>query len=453
MNNARTQIDGLRGRLNAEQARAADDVVGGWDDPNGAFLFPIVEGPPGTGKTTVGVAGVARHVLENPTAQIAYLAFTNLAAEKAREDLYALGLRNGEVLRLDRESRRRDWRNGVIGAASDLHDLLPNDLRRVKQAKVLISTLHASSRVFTVLKQPTIVIDEFSQVSPALFFSTIAKVSRTTDYRPSGFALLGDPNQLPVITTQPLLRPNVGNFIMARKPDYEPHQLEMQYRMNERICGAVNALRDALHTYRLRTAADVRSRNLGDHGFDWNPAAVPDAFREAISPANPVVFVDTDGLPGFEQIGFNQSTYYPQEASLAAALSRYLSRAFQTPAGQALVPTILSPYTAQTSAIQTLLPEPGLRDACLTIYKAQGREYPAVIVSFVRKNQQGRVGFLGEPELRAQTYVACSRAQAKLILLFSYSTFRGNLDHATLIEQCRNQIVEINGRDLWSDEM
>jgi superfamily I DNA and/or RNA helicase len=43
----------------------------------------------------------------------------------------------------------------------------------------------------------------------------------------------------------------------------------------------------------------------------------------------------------------------------------------------------------------------------------------------VRKNPERRIGFLEDEKLRAQIYVACSRAQGKLILLMSQETFGG----------------------------
>ena len=85
----------------------------------------------------------------------------------------------------------------------------------------------------------------------------------------------------------------------------------------------------------------------------------------------------------------------------------------------------------------------------MTIYKAQGREYPFVIVSFARKNPIQTIGFLAEPELRAQTYVACSRAMAKLVLLFSFSTFQGYPDYATLLGKCGSVAYLAESDQLW----
>jgi hypothetical protein len=69
-------------------------------------------------------------------------------------------------------------------------------------------------------------------------------------------------------------------------------------------------------------------------------------------------------------------------------------------------------------------------------------------VSFARKNPGRWIGFLGEPQLRAQTYVACSRAMAKLIVLFSFSTFRGHTDYDYLLEKSDKALI-IDAEKSW----
>jgi len=438
------------GKANRHQRDAIDSILEGWQGERGDFIFPIVEGPPGTGKTTVGVLSASEYVLENEKPQIAYLTYTNYAAEKAREDFINLGFNAEDVIRLTSDSQERDWRSGIIGCGPSLEGLTENDKRLLRKVPILISTLHSSGRIFKAHKQPLIIIDEFSQVSPALYFSTLSKVRRTTEYNPSGYVLLGDPNQLPVITSQPLLRPNVGVFVFARK-SYQPHQLIAQYRMHQDICEVVNALRAALNTYPLETDGSVKNRTLGDIGYMWNPDNCPADFREILNPQNPSVIINTDKLPGWEEIGFGNSTYCPAEAMLAARLATILSQSYTHKSGNSLLPTVLSPYSAQIGNIQSRLRNRQLQNQCTTIYKAQGREYPSVIISFTRKNPNGWIGFLKEPELRAQTYVACSRAMAKLIMLFSFSTFLGYgyRDFEYLWDRCRDTALVIDADPDW----
>jgi hypothetical protein len=437
------------GRLNECQRHAADSIAEGWRSSDGSFVLPLVEGPPGTGKTTVGVLGVSKLLQELPNTQVCYLAYTNFAAEKAREEFQALGYGPDTVLRLTPNPRETNWQKGIVGCIrSDLSDLTPNNLRLVRRARVLVSTLQSSGRVFSVHKTPLIVIDEFSQVPPNLFFSTLSKVSSTTRFNPAGYVLLGDPNQLPVITSQPLLRPNIGTFLLSRKRNYDPYRLEMQYRMHEQICSAVNALRQTLNSYPLQTHPSVRQRTIEGLGYRFDPKNSSSMLSEILGPETPLVIIDTDSLAGMEQTGFGMSTYYPQEAKLVSALAERLVSSYTRDDCASLIPRILSPYNAQISAIQSESRTPHVRDGCMTIYKSQGREYPVVMISFARKNPQRTIGFLAEPELRAQTYVGCSRAMAKLILMFSFSTFQGYPDFAALLDKCQEAATIVDADEL-----
>jgi hypothetical protein len=443
-------IDQRIGNLNREQRNGIDSILGGWDGRQNEFILPIIDGPPGTGKTTVGVLAASKYVLETSGRQVAYLCYTNYAAEKAREDFFDLGFDSRQVVRLSSDPRERKWEKGIVGCDSYLNILTENEKRMLRATPILISTLHGSGRIFRLHTHPKIIVDEFSQVSPSLYFSTLSKVRHTGQYNPSGYVLLGDPNQLPVITSQPLLRPNIGVFIFARK-SYQPHELTVQYRMHRDICEAVNALRAALNTYPLVTHESVEHRTLTDLGYEWRRDKCPADFQEILSPEHTYVIVNTDNLPGGEEVGFGNSTYYAAEAKLAAQLSTSLSESYFSKKEGRLVPTILSPYAAQIGNIQSYLPNEQLQDQCVTVYKAQGREYPSVIISFTRKNPQGWIGFLKEAELRAQTYVGCSRAKAKLIILLSFSTFlgHGHRDFEFLIERSGANSLIVNAEKGW----
>ena len=442
--------------LNQEQRESVESILEGWDTPSGEFILPIVEGPPGTGKTTVGVLAAAQYREENRRPQIAYLCHTHYAADRALEAFIELGFSPEDVLRVVDRGRYLVYQNSPYSnyyiAYNDTSELTSQQQRRLRSTPILIATLHGSARIFNFQTRPLILIDEFSQVPPTLFFSTLSKV-RQSSHNPSGYALLGDPNQLPVITTQQFLRPNIGIFIMSRR-DYEPHQLTLQYRMHPDICQAVNALREALHTYPLETHQSARNRTLTSLGYSWNRSACPEEFVDILDPNNPLVIINTDNLRGWEEVSLGGSKYFPSEARLAARLAVAFSFTYFDRNGLPLSPTILSPYLAQIGLIRSLLPQ-NLQSNCITIYQAQGREYPCVIISFARKNPSRWIGFLGEGGfgdvgMRAQTYVACSRAMAKLVVLFSFSTFRGHRDYDYLLERSENALI-IEAEPSWGD--
>jgi hypothetical protein len=451
-----SQLKERESQLNTNQRAAIISILEGWDSPDGDFIFPIVEGPPGTGKTSVGVVAAARYRQEIDRPQICYCAYTHYAADRALEAFIELGFSSADVLRVvDPNSaiRYRDTKNSSYYIAFDnFGDLLPQHQRSVKRVPILITTLHGSGRVLGIQNRPLMMIDEFSQVPPTLFFSTVSKVRRS-EKNPAGYALLGDPNQLPVITSQPFLRPNIGVFVVSRKEEYEPHQLELQYRMHQNICQAVNSLRIALNTYELESHQSTRNRTLTTLGYKWNENECPELFRDILAPENTCVIINTDALPGEEAIGLGStgqgSKYFVSEAQLAANLSEILCHSYIGVNNEHLFSTVLSPYSAQIGLVKSFLP-PHLQGQCVSIYQSQGREYPSVIISFARKNFRGDIGFLGDPQMRAQTYVGCSRAMAKLIILFSFETFRGHRDYDYLLERTRNALI-VDANKTWSE--
>lgn len=411
----------VRAQFDHQQNRALDAILDRCLASDDEFIFPIVDGPPGTGKTTVGTASVIELLREDPNTHVLYLCYTNFAAERAKESLRGYGLAENQVIRLTPNPNETNWQQGIVGSRFDFSDLSANDQRRLKSCPVLLCTLHGSRKASKTRRVGTrIIVDEFSQVDPAIFFATI---NRVRDCNPRGYALLGDPQQLPVITTQPLLRPNIATFVMRRKP-YDPHRLVTQHRMHEHICAAVNSLRSALGTYPIQTGQEVRNRTLESLGYAWNRNPVPEQFREILDPNHLFVMINSDRLGGTEQRWFRGSVRNTTEARLAATLAQLLSSSYQKEGQPLRDIAILSPYAAQVAEISQALPQ-DLQGRSMTIYKAQGREYASVVISFVRSNPQGFIGFLDEAELKAQTYVACSRAKAKLIVILSFETFFG----------------------------
>jgi ATP-dependent exoDNAse (exonuclease V) alpha subunit len=395
-----------------------DDCVAGDD-----FVFPIVDGPPGTGKTTVGAVAVAEYLQQRgPDAQVLYMCYTHYAASQAKETLEKkLGLSPERVIKLTYDTNKKDWDRGIVGCKSDLSDLSDNEIRRLKQCPVLLCTLHGAKRALEARSRHCkVIVDEFSQVDPAMFFSTVNKLR---DYNPSGYALLGDPKQLPVVTTQPLLSSNIKNYLDRRKPT-PSHELKLQHRMHENICAAVNSLRKDLSAYPIESSNEVRDRDLVSLGYKWDKSSTESKFKDILDPSKPFVIVNTDSFgEEYEQRVFKGSVKNVTEAKFATKLAKAFYSSFKK-GDDPLIPAILSPYAAQVREISNNLPS-ALQERCLTVYRAQGREYPCVIVSFVRRNPQRTIGFLDDLILKAQTYVACSRAQGKLVVLFSFDTFLG----------------------------
>jgi DNA polymerase III delta prime subunit len=422
------------------QKTAVNAILNRWDSAGeNSFVLPIIDGPPGTGKTTVAAVAIARYLLENPREQVLYMCYTNFAADCALKILNRLGFSEHQAIRIPANPRERG--PGVFGF-SDLEDLSGRERRMLDECPVLLCTLHRAGKASQLRRKGTrVLIDEFSQVNVPMFFATIERVKHLS---PDCYALLGDPKQLPMVSTQPILYQNICSYIIGRKSDYEPFSLIFQHRMHSDICAAVNSLRRALGTFDIQTSPNVQNRNLThpEFGYLYDEGIISDStLREILDPNYPFVIVNTDNLNGYEEVSYKGSLKNTAEANLAVTIAEAFYEAYKKVNGEPLFPMILSPYSAQVIEIARRLP-PLLQERCSTIFRAQGREYPCVIVSFVRNNPNRFIGFLDEPQLRAQTYVACSRAQGKLVILLSFRTFL-NAGHVDFDYLCRTQSAHV----------
>jgi hypothetical protein len=448
------RIDELERRLNREQRVAAESIL---INPiqRDEFLLPMTDGPPGTGKTTVGVYASIRCILEGLAQGVLYVAPTNFAVAQAKRAFERLGVPPRDAIWLNPRERRKDWHSGVIGTRWDLSDLTPNDFRRLRRAPIIVCTPYMLGRIKKGHLRPSninVLVDEFSQVDPALFFMIVRNTGADSNWYPRrGYALLGDPLQLPVVTTQEELLENVVEFIMSRHTIAGGlNELIVQYRMHQEICNAVNRMREELsflrESARLQPDRLIRYRNLEERlGYIWMENRIrsgqcfdSETLREILDPSHTFVVVNTDRLPraDYEERSFTGSIKNNTEAQAAvdiavAAYESYVRK------NEHLKPTIISPYNAQVNEIKRRCRERGFiedNDTVITAYRSQGREYPFVVVSLVRRNRLRRIGFLEDEKLRAQVYVACSRAQAKLVVLMSEATFGGKPLYERLVD-------------------
>jgi predicted DNA helicase len=164
--------------------------------------------------------------------------------------------------------------------------------------------------------------------------------------------------------------------------------LAEQHRMNARIMAFPS---EALYGGALRAHPRVRDR------------AIDDA---------PLEVVDTAGR-GFEEEtpAGSDSKQNPGEAELVASEVSRLVRLGVPPEAIA----VISPYDAQVQRIRQLLAgdvERGLEVD--TVDGFQGREKEAVVVSLVRSNDAGEVGFLADVR---RMNVAITRARSKLVVV------------------------------------
>ncbi len=104
---------------------------------------------------------------------------------------------------------------------------------------------------------------------------------------------------------------------------------------------------------------------------------------------------------------------------------------------------VITPYAAQARLLREKLPMGDLEID--TVDGFQGREKEAIVISLVRSNERGEIGFLAD--LR-RTNVAMTRARRKLILIGDSATLSSDPFYARLIAH-----FESHGayRTVWED--
>jgi superfamily I DNA and/or RNA helicase len=416
---------GIEHALNPEQMRAVELAERAED-------LMLVHGPPGTGKTTVLVDVIRRAVSRGE--KVLAGAPSNLAVDNLVERLVAAGVdvvRVGhparvlpavvehtleqkteahpqariaaelvdQALRLRADSRKRNQRRGpgrfsearaqerearrLLTEARELEDRA--ELAVLEKAQVVLATLTGiESRVLEGLRFSLAVVDEATQaVEPAAYLALL---------RADRAVLAGDHMQLPP-TVLAADAQDLAVSLFERIAQAQPGAmvtLAEQHRMNEQIMRYPS---DALYGGRLRAHPSVAGHALDDA---------------------PLELIDTAGR-GFdeEMPEDSDSKLNPGEAELVAAEVRKLLRT--VPARDVAV---ISPYDAQVQKLRELLSDVGDLEID-TVDGFQGREKEAVVVSLVRSNEQGELGFVADIR---RINVALTRARKKLVVVGDSAT-------------------------------
>lgn len=420
--------------LNATQEEAVNKVLHAKD-------VAIVHGPPGTGKTTTLVEAVYETLhREN---QVLVCAQSNMAVDWISEKLVDRGV---SVLRIGNPSRVNDkmlsftyerrfeshpdypqlWsirkairelyarsrkgaeREAVRQKINSLKDRATELEIRINEslfseARVIACTLVGSAnRLLTGQKFGTLFIDEAAQALEAACWIPIRKADRVI--------LAGDHCQLPpTVKTPEALRAGLGHTLMQtivkNKPD-TVSLLKLQYRMNDEI---VRFSSEWFYGGMLQSAPEVKYRSILD--FD-----------------TPIEWINTEGLDCNEEfIGENYGRINKSEAELSIEqLKGYITKIGRERfLDERIDVGMISPYKAQVQYLRRLVRNDAFfkpyRQAITinTVDGFQGQERDVILISLVRANEEGQIGFLND--LRRMN-VAITRARMKLIILGDAST-------------------------------
>ena len=423
--------------LNATQEEAVNKVLRAKD-------VAVVHGPPGTGKTTTLVEAIYETLRRE--SQVLVCAQSNMAVDWISEKLVDRGV---NVLRIGNPTRVNDkmlsftyerrfeahpdyellW--SIRKAIRELRahrkrgdDKFHQKLERLKErateleirinaqlfgeARVIASTLvGSSSRLLEGQKFGTLFIDEAAQALEAACWIPIRRVSRVI--------LAGDHCQLPpTVKSIAALKGGLGKTLMERIVENKPETvtlLKMQYRMNEDI---MRFSSDWFYGNQVESAPEVKYRSILDLDIpmswidtsSWNESST--LFKEQF-------------------VGESFGRINKAEAELTLlVLEKYFQKiGKERILDERLDVGIISPYRAQVQYLRRQLKKKEFFKpyrsliSVNTVDGFQGQERDIILISLVRANDEGQIGFLRD--LRRMN-VAITRARMKLIILGDAST-------------------------------
>lgn len=417
--------------LNASQEKAVNQVLC-------AKEVAVVHGPPGTGKTTTLVEAVYETLhREN---QVMVSAQSNTAVDWIAEKLVDRGI---PVLRIGNPTRVNDKMLAFtyerrFEAHSDYPELwqirktiremtgrlrksgredrerLHNQLTKLRvratgleiridtelftEARVIACTLvGAASRVLERKRFSSLFIDEAAQAIEAACWIAISRADRVI--------LAGDHCQLPpTIKCIEAARGGLGRTLLEKVVLHKPETvslLKIQYRMHEDIMRFPSRW---FYHDELEAAPEVKYRGILD--FDtpasWIDTSELDLQKKAVAEG-------TGRLnTGEAELLVRELKNYMERIGIRRILEEHIDFG------------VISPYRAQVHYLRHLLKKEPFFRPCrrlITVHTVdgfQGQERDVIMISLVRANEKGQIGFLRD--LRRMN-VAITRARMKLLIL------------------------------------
>ena len=449
--------------LNPTQERAVNEVLWAKD-------VAIVHGPPGTGKTTTLVEAINETLMRE--SQVLVCAQSNMAVDWISEKLVDRGI---NVLRIGNPTRVNDkmlgftyerrfeshadypqlWairkairelRKNRKKGSENYHqkmDRLKSRAAEIEirinaelfgEARVIACTLVGSAHhLLEGMKFGTLFIDEAAQALEAACWIPMRRASRVI--------LAGDHCQLPpTVKSIAALRAGLGKTLMERIAENKPEVvtlLKIQYRMNDEI---MRFSSDWFYGGKVESAPQIKYRSVldYDHPITWidtsneeNQITIEgeDAPEDSASTSSSVSAANQNSDLNFKEqfVGESFGRINKAEAELTLlTLAKYFTKIGKRRVLEERIDVgIISPYRAQVQYLKKLIKKyeffkPYRRLISVnTVDGFQGQERDVILISLVRSNDEGQIGFL--KDLRRMN-VAMTRARMKLIILGNKDT-------------------------------
>ena len=276
------------------------------------------------------------------------------------------------------------------------------------------STAFVVDRTFDVA-----VVDEASQATVPSILIPLNKAEK--------FVMAGDHKQLPPVVSSFQAKDLEKTLfeIFTEKYSFKSCMLPVQHRCNRTIAGFPS---QAFYGGRIESHKSVEGISLKDLRL------VADNPLQKIFLNNSVVFIDTSTIDAGEmQKRSSRSFYNPLEISVVKkAVDELLAMGLD-----AERIGVISPYDDQVRMMREIL-------SCevKSVDGFQGREKEVIVISFVRSNDSGEIGFLRDYR---RLNVAVTRAKRLLVMVGDCTTLSLDPVYRRMINYVRNNGKIISG--------
>ncbi|VEU19902.1 DEKNAAC100549 [Brettanomyces naardenensis] len=408
----------------------------------------VLKGPPGSGKTSTIYEMITQLIDQLSYYPVLVVAASNLAVDNIAEKL--MENHKDSILRIVSISKEPEYGSGHPLADICLHNKLKNilppllredymkltssqsslnkadftrilsvvnqySLQFVKQAKVIFSTTVGISgpHLKNIEKLPVIIMDEATQTSePSCLIPLAAQGIKK-------IVFVGDEAQLSAFTRVRSLEMSLFERCLKNGTWDHPVMLDTQYRMHPEIS---EFPRNKFYDGLLKDGVTAEDRTLPNVNY-------------------PLFFLDHEGAAGRERVEYSRSGYSLYNPSEVSTVERIVEMLLVDKQVDPQNIGIMTGYAAQRDHLSKALESNRLINpegvhVSLTVDKEdldknknvtvcdirgiiiatvdafQGREKDFIIMSCVRSNSEGKIGFLKD---RRRMNVALTRARCSLI--------------------------------------